>query len=80
MNDQLLIDNWARAPYRIQKALKDLARFPTERNECYFVGYLAGYSDATNLEFDAPYWMAFSGQMKEGSEAQKFIFNAELRD
>jgi hypothetical protein len=79
MNDQLFIDQWTIAPYRLQKTLKDFARFPTERNECYFVGYLAGYSDATSLDFDPAYWVAFSGQIKDGSEAQKFILNAKLR-
>jgi hypothetical protein len=80
MNDALFIKQWRAAPIRVKRALQDFARFPTEKNDAYCVGYLSGAYDAGSLEFDIAYWMAFTHQIKEGSEAQKFIFNAVKGD
>jgi hypothetical protein len=80
MNDALFIKQWRAAPVRVKRALQDFARFPTERNDAYLVGYLTGAWDNGALDFDIGYWMAFTKQIKEGSEAQKFIFNAAIGD
>ena len=80
MNDTLFTKQWRALPHRVQRALMDFARFPTEKNDAYCVGYISGTHDAGSLEFDIDYWMAFTQQIKEGSEAQRFIFNAELGD
>ena len=80
MKDQLFLKHWRAAPVRVKRALQDFARFPTERNDAYVVGYLSGAWDNGALDFDIGYWMAFTKQVKEGSEAQRFIFTADLAD
>lgn len=38
-------------PARVQRLLRDFAKFPTERNACYCTGYCTGYITAL-YEFD----------------------------
>lgn len=49
----------------LKKSLKDFAKYPTERNYCYFVGYLAAREDTNTIE-EAEYlfWLAFSGVLE----------------
>lgn len=77
MNDALFIENWAKLDRFTQKALRDFARKPTERNSCYVTGYIGALGDRGLLP-DVNYWLALVGQMAEGSKAQDFVLQAKV--
>lgn len=76
MNNELFLTNWAAAPKRIQRALHDFARFPTESNRTYLTGYISGTHQAGSLDFDAAYWIAYINLLTENSQAQNNILKA----
>ncbi len=54
----------ADAPLSFRRRLQDYLRYPTERNACYFTGYIAALEDAHlfKTEDAASYWLAVIGR------------------
>ena len=68
---------WMAAPAKVCKAFKDFIQYPTERNECYLVGYLVASNDAGWLTDDEhSYFMALSGRVRHSVAVQDAIKRA----
>ena len=63
----------------VRKALHDYARFPTKRNECYFVGYLSAARTFGGLLLDHyNYLLTLSGTMSRDRVLTDDVFNETL--
>lgn len=74
MNTQLFHDMWTIAPNPIRKAAKDFAKYPTDRNGAYTIGYLKGIHDAQLIPDDVyTYFLALFGQLENGVQIQQLV-------
>ena len=63
----------------VRKALHDFARFPTSRNECYFVGYIrAARNHGALLPDHYTYLLALSGSMSRDRALADDVFNETI--
>ena len=56
---------WGNLPVRVRKVIRDFAQYPTERNKCYVVGYLAAANDSGATDADQhSYLTALVGRLR----------------
>ena len=68
MDQELLKATLTRCSPRLIKRLKEYAKFPTSRNECYMIGYITALEESNQLGYeDYSYLLSVCGQVR-GSE------------
>lgn len=71
-------EHWHKLNARMRRKLVDFARYPTERNECYFVGYLAALEDHMLLAPDtAVYMLSLAGSLRETAWIREIVLEAK---
>ena len=66
MEHEIFLAAWNGLPERAKRMFKDFAKYPTDRNSIYAVGYLAALNDNHLISHDTyKYWLVASGQMGE---------------
>ena len=74
MNQELFDLAWAEAPLHLKRALKDFAKYPTERNSCFISGYLSAMDNSGVLSSETYlYLLALTGQIGESKELQTLV-------
>ena len=74
MDKQLLSSTLARLSPRLIKRLHDYAKFPTERNECYMIGYIAALEESGQVKYeDYPYLLALCGRLRADEEVRNTV-------
>lgn len=69
MKIELLHQHWAMTPRHVQRVIKYFAERPTERNECYTIGYLTALNDSDKLADETySYLLALCGQLRNSAE------------
>ncbi len=65
MNKQLLRGVIEPLSPRMIKRLKDYTKFPTERNECYMIGYITALEESGQMKYeDYSYLLALCGRLR----------------
>lgn len=77
MNQELLKATLTRCPPKLLRRLKDYTKFPTQRNECYMIGYITALEESNQLEYeDYSYLLALCGQVCEAEEVLRALKEA----
>ena len=65
MNKRPLRNVIGRLSPRMIESLKEYTKFPTERNECYMIGYITALEESNQLEYeDYSYLLSVCGQVR----------------
>ena len=71
MDKQLLSRTLGRLSPRLIRMLKDYAKYPTDRNECYMIGYITALNESGQLEYETyTYLLALCGRLRTSEEVQ----------
>ena len=74
MDKQLLRSTLARLSPRLIKRLHDYAKFPTERNECYTIGYITALEESGQMKFETySYLLALCGRLRADEEVRSTL-------
>lgn len=74
MDKQLLSNTLVRLSPRLIKRLRDYAKFPSERNECYMIGYIAALEEANQLGYeDYSYLLSLCGRLRADEEVRNTL-------
>ena len=74
MNQELFDAAWAEAPLHLKRALKDFAKYPTERNSCFICGYLSAIDNSGVLSSETyTYLLALTGRMYGSKDLQTLV-------
>ena len=74
MNKQLLRDVIGRLQPRLIQRLRDYAKFPTERNECYMTGYITALNESGQMEHETyTYLLALCGRLCTSEEVRNTL-------
>lgn len=77
MDKQLLSNTLVRLSPRLLKRLKDYTRFPTERNECYMIGYIIALEESWQMKYeDCSYLLALCGRLRADEEVRSTLKEA----
>ena len=74
MDKQLLSSTLVSLSPRTIKRLRDYAKFPTERNECYMIGYIAALEESGQMKFETySYLLALCGRLRADEEVRNTL-------
>ena len=74
MDKQLLSDTLARLSPRLIEHLRDYAKFPTERNGCYMIGYIAALEESGQVKYeDYPYLLSLCERLRADEEVRNTL-------
>lgn len=74
MDKQLLSNTLMRLSPRLIKRLSEYVKFPTERNECYVIGYITALKESNQLEYeDYSYLLALCGRLRVDEEVRNTL-------
>ena len=74
MNQELLKVTLARCSPRLLKRLKEYTKFPTSRNECYMIGYIAALEESGQVKYDDyPYLLSLCGRLRADEEVRNTL-------
>lgn len=77
MDKQLLSNTLVRLSPRMISRLRDYAKFPTERNECYLTGYITALEESGQMKFEAySYLLALCGRLRADEEVRNTLKEA----
>ena len=77
MNQELLKATLTRCPPKLLRCLKDYAEFPTERNECYTIGYITALEESGQMKFETySYLLALCGRLRADEEVRNTLKEA----
>lgn len=73
------LNAWAELPYYARRVLKQFAQYPTEKNECYTIGYITALSDSTMIGDETySYLLSLCGQLRQHAYIIEGIESMEL--
>lgn len=61
-----LEEEWAKADPALRRMIRDLAKYPTERNTCYAIGWLGCHEHHTGQS--QGFWIALAGQIQKHAD------------
>ena len=71
MDKQLLSRTLGRLSPLLLQRLREYAKYPTERNECYMTGYITALNESGQLEDETyAYLLALCGRLSTSEEVQ----------
>lgn len=74
MDKQLLSRTLGRLSPRLIRMLKDYAKFPTDRNECYMIGYITALNESGQMEYETyTYLLALCARLRTSEEVQRAL-------
>lgn len=74
MNTTLFEETWDRLGYKPRLVIDIFARHPSERNQCYTMGYIAAEYDNGALDKDDYYYLlCVLGQMLDDVDLQETV-------
>lgn len=74
MDKQLLSNTLVRLSPRLIKSLRDYAKFPTERNECYMIGYITALEESGQVKYeDYSYLLSLCGRLRDDEEVRNTL-------
>lgn len=74
MNQELLKATLTRCSPKLLRHLKGYAKFPTERNEGYMIGYITALEESGQVKYeDCSYLLALCGQVREAEEVLRAL-------
>lgn len=77
--DELFMIHWRGMDYRLRRTFKDFAKYPTQTNESFVVGYLGALADHKLITQERyTYLLALAGQMRTAAWVAHAVRHAEL--
>ena len=74
MDKQLLSRTLGRLSPRLIRVLREYAKFPTERNECYMIGYITALNESGQMEYETySYLLALCGRLRADEEVRNTL-------
>jgi len=74
MYKQLLSRTLGRLSPRLLQRLRDYAKYPSERNECYMTGYITALNESGQREYETyTYLLALCGRLNTSEEVQRAL-------
>lgn len=74
MDKQLLSNTLVRLSPQMIKRLKDYTKFPTDRNECYMIGYITALNESGQMEYETyTYLLALCARLRTSEEVQRAL-------
>ena len=74
MDKQLLSRTLGHLSPQLLRKLRDYAKFPTERNECYMTGYITALNESGQLEYEAyTYLLALCARLRTSEEVLRAL-------
>ena len=71
MNKQLLSRTLERLSPQLLRELRDYARHPSERNECYMTGYITALNESGQMEYETyTYLLALCERLSTSEQLQ----------
>ena len=71
MDKQLLSRTLGHLSPRLLRGLREYAKYPSERNECYMIGYIAALNGSGQLGYETyTYLLALCGSLRTSEEVQ----------
>lgn len=71
------IENLGRVPGNMHRAIRGMAKTPTERNECYLVGFSEGCRLGGIINDDThSFLLSLSGELRRSEETRNYILEA----
>ena len=71
MDKQLLSRTLGRLSPLLLQGLREYAKYPTERNECFMTGYITALNESGQLEYETyAYLLALCGRLSTSEEVQ----------
>lgn len=77
MDKQLLSRTLGRLSPRLIRVLREYAKFPTERNECYMTGYITALEESGQMKYETySYLLALCGRLRADEEVRNTLKEA----
>lgn len=71
------VKQWSHAPHPLRRAIKDFEKNPSERNECFLIGYLTALNDNHLIAEEVyRFFMMLSAKMKIQSMTRDVVRRA----
>ena len=71
MNKRPLRNVIGRLSPRMIESLKEYTKFPTERNECYMIGYITALEESGQMKYeDYSYLLSLCGRLRDDEEVR----------
>ena len=71
MDKQLLSRTLGHLSPQLLQRLREYAKYPSERNECYMIGYITALNESGQLEYETyAYLLALCGRISTSEEVQ----------